>query len=167
MYFYRIFCDKLDKFLQGMVKVLFVVMIFLAILQVVFRYIIGQSLSFSEEFNRYIFVWSVMLASAVCVKHKSHAAVTFFINYFNRQKKFIVEIIVYVISLIFLGFLFVEGVNISKLVLHQPAAATGISMVYAYAAIPAGAFFMILFTIESFLDSVKKHNGQHGISKGA
>lgn len=44
--------------------------------QVFFRYVVGDSLVWSEEVARYSLIWSSMVGAAVAYRHGSHVAVT-------------------------------------------------------------------------------------------
>jgi len=52
-----------------------VIMTVMVFLQVIFRYVLGEALSFSEELARYMFVWSVAMGSALALRSHSHIGV--------------------------------------------------------------------------------------------
>jgi len=55
--------------------------------QVVFRYALEHSLSWSEETARFLFMWLTMLGAAYAFKLKSHFALEFLTKRFNEQWK--------------------------------------------------------------------------------
>ncbi len=143
---------RLLDFLYAMVNSIcifvFGITVIFGITQVVSRYVFGISLSFTEEISRFLFVWVVMLGSALVMRDKSHAAITIFVDCLPKFIKKIVAIFVYFVSLSFLGLLVYHGWKLTLITHMQPAAATGIPMSCAYFAIPAGAFFMLVFLFE-------------------
>ncbi|MEN8230859.1 MAG: TRAP transporter small permease [Bacteroidota bacterium] len=62
------------------IALIFGVIVCVMLAQVVFRYIFNNSLAWSEELIRFLFVWLTFLGGALAVKNKSHIAVEFFIE---------------------------------------------------------------------------------------
>ncbi len=62
------------------IALIFGVIVFIMFTQVVFRYIFNNSLSWSEELIRFLFVWLTFLGGALAINNKSHIAVEFFIE---------------------------------------------------------------------------------------
>lgn len=52
-----------------------IVMTVMIFMQVVYRYVLADSLSWSEELARYMFIWSVAMGSALALKTRSHIGV--------------------------------------------------------------------------------------------
>ena len=52
------------------------VMTVMIFLQVVYRYVLGESLSFSEELARYIFIWVAFLGWVIASHNKSHIRIS-------------------------------------------------------------------------------------------
>jgi len=53
----------------------FIAMTAIIFLQVIFRYFLLQSLSWSEEVARYLFVWLTFLGASVVARSRSHIMV--------------------------------------------------------------------------------------------
>ncbi|MEA3478133.1 MAG: TRAP transporter small permease [Bacteroidota bacterium] len=62
------------------IALIFGVIICVMFAQVVFRYIFNNSLSWSEELIRYLFVWLTFLGGTLAIKNKTHIGVDFFIE---------------------------------------------------------------------------------------
>lgn len=60
----------------GVVIVMTVVMTVALVLQVLFRYLLGQALSWSEELALLMFTWTVLLAGSLGVREGFHVALT-------------------------------------------------------------------------------------------
>ena len=67
--------DKINKYLKWASIISITIMLFIIFLQVIFRYVLHHSLTFSEELARYLFVWTVFLGSAVVAKDNGHIVV--------------------------------------------------------------------------------------------
>ena len=77
----------MKKFFRGFDLVIDVLMILcsvgfvtLAFAQVVCRFVLNSSLTWSEELCRYLFVEMVFLGAGVCVLEKKHASVDIIVN---------------------------------------------------------------------------------------
>ena len=73
--------------LEAILCILLLTATIVAFTQVVFRYIIHYSLSWSEESARFIFMWITMLGAAYGFKTKSHFALLFVVNRFGKAQK--------------------------------------------------------------------------------
>lgn len=65
-----------EKVLNIMVAVSFTILIAACVLQVFTRFVLNNSLSWTEELARYAFIWSNLLGAAICTQKSSHATVT-------------------------------------------------------------------------------------------
>lgn len=129
----------------------FAVMVVLAAAAVFFRFVVNSSLAFPEEVVRYLFVWSVFLGAAVGLRHNMHAAVEMFVDWLPRQVKRAVLALANLLCVVFFIILIVYGARIVMLVYPQQSPALEISMSYVYAAVPVGALFMLLYSLEAML----------------
>ncbi|NEU32631.1 TRAP transporter small permease [bacterium LRH843] len=147
--------DKIEKFLKYTVVISLFVMTIVTFSQIVLRYVFKAPTIWSEEVARYLYIWLVLLASAVAVRSNRHIRIDFLVNKFKPKTKFVIETIGLVLILIFLVVLLREGISIVQGTTNAKSQGIGIKMSYAYLAIPAGASLMILFTIEMMVKHVK------------
>ena len=64
---YSKFLDLLEKVQKTILAVTVPVMVLVMLYQVVLRYVFSNSNSWSEEVTRYLFIFNVMMASAIAV----------------------------------------------------------------------------------------------------
>mgnify|MGYP003608844836 FL=1 len=76
----RRFNAVVNRALEGFLIVGFVAMTLVIFLQVIFRYFLLQSLSWSEEVARYLFVWLTFLGASVVARSRSHITVESVVN---------------------------------------------------------------------------------------
>lgn len=84
------------------VLIIFVILFFIVVLQFFTRYVLNDSMSWTEEIARYFLVLLGFVGSATCIRRKSHIFLEFFYRYLP---KFIVLILEFLCE--FIGFLFV------------------------------------------------------------
>ena len=112
--------------------------------QVFARYVMGNSLSFSEEVSRFSMVWMTMLGAAYAYRYGSLISVDLFESLSGPKVSRVLRIVVAVASCIFAWVLLTQGLDITQRVAMQVAPSTRISMGWLYAAMPAGAGLVLL-----------------------
>ena len=145
--------EKLDKALGvvfNIMKVILIVLILamvgVLIAHIVFRYILNNSLTWSEELLKILLVWFGMLSE--------HVAIVVFKNHMPKKlsafwTKFTQGLTVVVcLLLIFLGFSYCASAG------FRLTPALRIPYLYAYLAIPVGFIFVTLFEIRNFIVDV-------------
>lgn len=126
---------------------IFVVMI----TQVFFRYVLNNSLSWSEELARFLFVWASMLGAAVVTGNHGHAAIKMLDSLFSSKANAIKEIIFDLVAAAIGLMLFYFGIKLVNGVWNQNSAALKLCYAYVYMAIPVGGIGIM---IESILNAL-------------
>ena len=70
-------------------------------IQVLSRYVLGQSLSWSEEITRYLFIWSGFLSVSYCSKKCLSIKIEQFVAIFPRRGKALFKVVNHTFELIF------------------------------------------------------------------
>ena len=92
--------DLVDKVVREICIFLMFVMLVLVLLQVVSRYLLPVSLSWTEELARFTMLWLIFLASSHIARKSSYIRVTFIIDRQPDKVKRILSVIVKTIVLI-------------------------------------------------------------------
>ncbi|WP_269758344.1 TRAP transporter small permease [Thalassobacillus sp. C254] len=124
--------------------------------QVFSRYVLGTSLSWSEELLRYLMVWVVFLGAAVALREKSLIGIEMFVERFPETIHRILKVFSYIVCMVFFIFIMYKGINVLESVSNQRSPAMRISMVWPYAAMPIGAFFMLLNSVAVLIEMFRK-----------
>lgn len=74
-------------------------------IQVFSRYVLGMSLSWSEEITRYLFIWSAFLSVSLCTRKCISIKIDQFIKFFNKRGEAMFKLVNLAISLIFFVYL--------------------------------------------------------------
>lgn len=145
--------DSIYYILEKLCEIFLAVATVLLVISVIGRQI-GTSLKFTEELSLYLYVWMVLLGAAVVMRNNAHAAITAIPDHLPKKIQPIYQSILYLSMIIFSGVLFYQGMKLTALVYPRNATTLNISMSFAYAAIPVGAFFMLIFCFENLYKSV-------------
>ena len=84
----------------------------LIFVQVVMRYVFNNSLSWSEELARYVFIWQIWLGTSVSMKGNDHIRMDMLSNKLKGRGKLVLAIVANVILLLFCVFLVKYGFDL-------------------------------------------------------
>lgn len=136
--------DYTIAFLLGMLTLIM-------FLQVLFRYIFNNSLTWSEELSKFIFIWITFLGAAICFRDGIHLKVDILTERLRGKLKLYLKIFDTLIVTLFNGVISVIGffwvINVSGTL--SPAIGLPLNIVF-YAALPFSAvisFFYGLFRL--------------------
>lgn len=143
--------DKLDRlihtFLLWAIGVLIFAMMGVTFIQVVARYALANSLSWSEEVGRYIFVWITFLGLAAAYQSRAHIALDLLVSFLpikpSQRLAVINALLVAVVGVALL----VGGLALIKFGLRQHSAALGVPMYIVYSVIPFGGLALLYFAL--------------------
>ncbi len=129
--------------------------------QVIMRYIFSNSLSWSEELARFLYIWEVWLGIAYCTKKKSHLRITLVFNLVKENIQFYIQLLVNVLWFGFGIFMIRNGANTMLQIMNhaQRSSAMQIPMWLVYLAIPTGSFLMDIHLIEDTVQMFRKRKG--------
>lgn len=137
----------LGKGVDYVAAILVAVMAVLVFLQVLFRYWLHLPLDWGEEVSRYLFIWSAMLGAAIATKRRAHFGIDFLVKILPSPAQKGIAIGVNLCICALLGLIAVQGARLAVLNLSQISPTLFIPMGYPYAAIPACALLMLIYTI--------------------
>lgn len=122
------------------------IMTVLVFIQVIMRYVFQNSLSWSEELARYIFLWLSWIGASYAVKERSHFRVEMFADLFKGKTRKVFELFVLLTWFGFCLFLAYQGSLITRHLITrgQISAAMEIPMAWPYASVPVGSALMAL-----------------------
>ncbi|MFS0644086.1 TRAP transporter small permease [Siminovitchia sp. 179-K 8D1 HS] len=128
---------------------------------VLYRYILNLPLTWSDETAIFSLVWLTFIGGSMSIKRQDSAAVSIFMDKLKgklRQTLFGLGIAVLAAFLIYIFYLSLTWLSSSNIAI-QRSSAMGMPMIYAYASIPVSFFFMIIHTLELFINNFKSSEG--------
>lgn len=149
------FSKKLEKIICHFIVVMAIVMIALGILQVFTRYVLQNSMVWTEEAMRYIHVWITMIGAVVGFKRGYFVVIGFFYDFMKKKSMFIgkivggIQAILPILFFITLGY---YGLIFALKNLQQSSATINISMGIVYLAIPLCGFLGLGISLSTAID---------------
>lgn len=151
--------DGFNKILGILLAVLLMVMSAVVFYQVFSRFVLDESLRWSEELARYIMIWAVFIGSALAIRKMELISVDAIKELMPEKAIKVLNILVYLSSIVFLVVLVQYGFEMASNVSTQTSPAMRIPMSWAYAAIPIGSIFMIINCIAIVIENILNFKG--------
>lgn len=143
-----------------MIAIMLLVMSVTIAYQVLSRFVLGASLSWSEELARYLMAWLVFVGAAVAIRKSELIGVEALVSIASDNIKKVLKLLVYLICLGFSIFLIVKGFEMLEVVKNQQSPAMRIPMTWVYASIPVCGAVMALNSIVVTIELFRKDGGK-------
>lgn len=141
--------DRIDRVLSAVAAALLAALTVVVTFQVLGRYVpfIPRPL-WTEEVSRLLLAWMVFLGAAVVLRRSEHFVIDLLPRRveerFGRALQLVVLVLVVAVSVALL----VGGVLMAQGGLSRVSTASGLNRAWAFAALPAGGLFMVVFSVE-------------------
>lgn len=134
----------------------------LLFIQVVMRYIFSNSLAWSEELARFLYIWEVWLGIAYAAKNSAHFRVTLIFSVIKGKGELCLNLIILIVWMCFGLFFTYTGAQtvIAIAKFGQLSSAMRIPMWIPYLGIPVGAGLMSLRLLEQIVTLLKDAKGK-------
>jgi TRAP-type C4-dicarboxylate transport system permease small subunit len=148
-----------DKLVRNIVIITFSSMTLLVFAQIIFRYVLKASLSWSEELARYLFLWLTFIGSTIPIRESNHIKVTMFVDMIkNENTRKIALFLSDVLSLVFLILLVRYAFPITSRILQLKQISPSMPFLkigIVYFAVPVGGILMVTNLLENIVESFK------------
>ena len=150
--------EKIDKALEVVFKIMKVLLILVLVSMVVilmahivFRYVINNSLTWSEELLKIMLVWFGMMSVAVLAARREHVAIVVFKEHMPKKvQNFLTKLTQFIIVGICI-LMVVIGIQYCMKAGFRLTPALRIPYAWAYAAIPVAFVPVTLFELRNFI----------------
>lgn len=118
------------------------------ILQIVFRYIFADPLSWSEEAAVFLFIWTMLLLASLGVRERFHVRLELmFILLPKNRLRSLIELMITVVIIVFGIALIVTGAQMVELVWNNTSAAIRYPSQFLYFSVPVAGGLMVLHAV--------------------
>ena len=153
---YSKFLDILEKIQRVILTVSVPAMVLIMFYQVVMRYVFHNSPAWSEELVRYLFIFNVMMASAIAVRRNSHLQIDILLNALKPHMRRIFTICATAVGTVFLVYLFILSLELVRSGMPNTSAGLGLPMSVPYTCVPIGTALMVLTSVEVILKNIQE-----------
>lgn len=136
----------------------------LVFLQVIMRYVFQNSLSWSEELARYLYVWQTWIGVSYAARNGSHLRITMIKDRLSAKGQKMLELFVTVVWVGFAIFVIVQGMSavITITTFGQKSSALMIPMQICYYSIPVGMGLMIIRLLQHAWKNLRSSTPEEG-----
>lgn len=145
-------CDVIQEIILGVIGICLLAIILVVCLQTFFRYVVFNSLPWSEELSRYLFVALILLGVSVSISRDSLVRMDLIDGALSQRAKSVLHIVRQVIALVISAGIAYESVGLLKLGAFRKSPAMQIPMHYVYSIV------LIAFVLATFCAFVKLLN---------
>lgn len=141
----------------------------LIFVQVVFRYVLNNSITWSEELARYIFIWLIWLGTSVSMKQKEHIRMDMLSNALHGKAKVALDLFSNILMLVFCVFLVIYGWQLvaSMMTRGNLSVALRLPMWIVYLSLPFSQLIVALRVIGHMVGDVRKLTGKAPLEDAA
>ena len=115
------------------------IMTLAVLIGVLFRYVIGNPLGWTEALARYSMIWAALLAVSACIKDQEHVGLEILIRKLPAKLAKIVNFITGFLILFFLYELTKRGIDMAVSGLGQRSLSLGVTMFWPLMSVPVSA----------------------------
>lgn len=149
-----------NSFIKSLISLSILLILVIICLQVFFRFVLNNPLSWPEEASRFLMVWSLFLSSAYAYLDREHAGITFLSRHFGKNLALISEILIQLIVISFCLVLIYGGWMEMTILKDLKTGALGISRAIPYAAIPTSSLILIAFALRLIVTAFQVRVGK-------
>lgn len=140
-----------DRAVQGAVVLLMLGMVAIIGVQVFCRYVLNDSLFWSEELGRLCLVWLTFLGAATAYRRGAHIGVDMLTARLPQVPRKCAAALAVIVCLAFFGVMVVYGWKFMGFIKFQTTAALGLPKHYAFAVVPASGAVMLLHGVNALV----------------
>lgn len=140
---------KVNRFLELFLISIFALLVLDVLFQVLSRYILGTSFSWTEEFARFSLIWMTMVGAAYLNAKREHLSMDFLYEKLSdankRKVSILIEALIFLFALIVIV---IGGMNLVFTTLHlgQLSGTLRIPLGYVYAILPFSGLLIMAFS---------------------
>lgn len=155
------FYNKAEEYLLVSSLALTVILVFA---QVVMRKIFNQSISWSEELCRYIFIWQIWFGVSLAFRNKQHIAIEMVTDKLNGKSKIIYQMVANIITLGFNIFLMTYGFKLVSMMIGRGAVSSGlrVPLYIVYLAVPLSSLVIVFRLVGQIFGQVQQLKNVEG-----
>ncbi|MDK9710921.1 TRAP transporter small permease [Acidaminobacter sp.] len=145
------------KFEERLLVASLVFTVTLIFIQVIMRYVFNNSLSWSEELARYIFIWQIWLGTGVGIRLKEQIRVEIFAKKLSPAGAKWLNVIALTILLLFCVFLVINGYQLVMKIAGRNALSTAlkIPLSYVYLSLPFSSAITSIYILDQLVELFK------------
>lgn len=159
--------DFVNKVVLAVSAALIGVIAVVCIIQVFCRFVLNNSLSWSEEVMRYMFVWMIFLGTTITVKNGSCACIDLLEKTLKGVPSRVHHVLVHLLLGVAACLMTAAGIQIMMKTAGQSTAAVSIPWSVIYLSVPVSGVVVVIHCLNGFLHALLQPKaGEAGDNEG-
>lgn len=153
--------EKIEKFVACVAVSIMAVLVFI---NVIARYVFGDSLAVSDELSTYLFVLMSFMGTAIAARRKAHLGLSIVTDRVSPRARMIINEVMYAISALFCLLIVIFGAQmvISQYQMGQETATMQWPEWIYGSFVPIGAAFAMLAFLQTMVQMYKDYQAEEG-----
>ena len=157
---------RINKIFVRIIEYALAVMLSLSVIfifaQVIFRYVLGSPLDWTEQSSRFMFIWMMMLGVAVVLYRDSAMAFDLLLHAMNGKLRFAMEAFIKIIMLFFTIYYGYQAFVLASSVIGRYTSGVRVPLVFMYSSMVISNVCVVSVVLEKLLLQFKnrKQEGQ-------
>jgi TRAP-type C4-dicarboxylate transport system permease small subunit len=135
---------------------IFWVLAIVVFLQFFTRYVLNDSMAWTEEIARYLLIWVTFVGGAIAVRRGTHIGVEVLLHFLRPRYVTILRFVIDVITVGFVGLLCWQSLLITERMQIQTMMVADVSMSVVYGGVVLGCFLMLYRGIRGFIANARR-----------
>ncbi len=136
--------EAFDRVAEGVLAALMAAMCVLVFVGVVFRYVLLEPISWTEEVGRFCLVWVSFIGTYLAHRRSQHIGVTVLVDGLTPARQKYVRIVVSALLAVFMMMLMVQGTAYTTAFARYYSPILELPLGIVYAALPVAATLMLI-----------------------
>lgn len=149
---------RVDRIIELLIAFIFIGMVIIGGLQVFNRFILNQSLSWSEEFQKFSHVWLVFLTIPVAYNRGAHIGMEVLFNKFALHIQKYLSVFFDLLWLVIAAAITYYSIVIMDVAKYQTSAGLGLRMDLIYSGMVLGGFYLLFVSIRKLVIKLKQNS---------
>lgn len=132
-------------------------------IQVFFRYVLHNALSWPEEIAGMVFVWFTLLGIAIGVREDSHICFDLITEKSSPRIRKSIHTFTYILIIIYAYFMIYYGITYAERFSYETTPAANINMIWLNISLPVAGLFIVFFAIIKIIYIIK-HDTKNTVS---
>lgn len=144
--------NNMNWLLVRAIGVLVCIMSMFIIIQVFCRYVLNNSLPWTEELARYIMIWTTFLGAAVALRRGGLIAMEVVVQFTPKKISNILVFLAYILSIVFFVLYIVIGFQMVEVSGQETTPVLKLPMECVYASMPVGGVLLLINAVAGMIE---------------
>jgi TRAP-type C4-dicarboxylate transport system permease small subunit len=125
------------------------------LVSVFWRYVLQNSLFWSEELSKMLMVWMTFMAAPIALQRGIHVGIQSLLKAMKGRSHHAMVVAGQLTVLILMGVCVKEGFQLAWFAKRQTASSFDLSMIWPYLSMPIGCFLIFTVSLENFIRAIR------------